>query len=981
MGIKFEAHKEYAKKYNSYEVDRNIILYEARDGNSVSDSPLAIFEYLNIKNKYSNFKHVWVINNLHEESYKTLHSVNSNVIFVKRNTKEYIMYLLKAKYLINNSTFPSFFIKKNNQIYINTWHGTPLKKMGFDISDEIFNNANVERNILMTDYFLSPNKYTTEIFINAYRLNGAYGGEIIETGYPRLDFTVNGSREGAINILKLHGLILDQELDTIAYVPTWRGNSAQSPKDSIDQVIAEFLFLRKKLIGKYNVLLKVHPFIFEKVKNNEKLKGKLIPDYIDINKVLPCIDLLITDYSSVIFDYLTLKRPIIYYNWDADLFSRERGMYFDTQLLPGPVAYTIHEVLHCISQKVNQEIIYDENTNSFLENNDGKISKRVVEYIFDQKNTEVKLIKFNNDKKKIIIYPGNFSNNGITVSLINLINSLDTSLYDITLFMNPPSKIAESNLDKIRYKTRFLFRVGNSLYSKNLEKVILKLIPNRYRGELLRKIYSLEIRRLFANLNFDVAIDFSGYSYFWAKFIAFSNANKKIIYMHNDLKSESHKIINGRKPHLKNLTNLFLIYNHFDMVINVSSSLLEVNYSNLRKRLQRNKMFIAENIVKISENNDFEDKEYGIEKHLKRYKLAKNRLIIYPNIENMDKYVEKNFLINSFVMAIAKYTKEQQIFVKLLIDNVYEGWTNLDNLVEIDLEIQIKNVFQIASIKKTDKFYLFGENFPSLKNVVTSSEKLVTNYFFVKEYTNIDNIRYAFISNSMGIEGWINSVALTHIHKFSRYNPIFLYFLYKNKKNTIKLPKDSHANNIRDRAINSRKLIKECRENEKIITFCVGRLSPEKNHINLIHAIKKVATRIPNIILFIIGEGALRGDLIEEIERLGLTENVKMLGYINNPTTLMKEDDFFVFPSYYEGQGMALIEALSIGMHIITSPIPTSKEILDRNSIGSISKGYDSDSLASAIIFSILNKENAGYNFDLDLYNESALKKFEKIIR
>ena len=108
---------------------------------------------------------------------------------MKRNSKQYLKWLATSKYLINNSTFQSFFIPKNDQIYINTWHGTPLKRMGFDIPGNPAHSQNVVRNFLSADYLLSPNDHTTKILLDSYKLNGLYNGEIIQEGYPRIDLT------------------------------------------------------------------------------------------------------------------------------------------------------------------------------------------------------------------------------------------------------------------------------------------------------------------------------------------------------------------------------------------------------------------------------------------------------------------------------------------------------------------------------------------------------------------------------------------------------------------------------------------------------------------------------------------------------------------------------------------------------------------------------------------------------------------------
>lgn len=348
----FVPREYYSRFYEQSCINSDTILYESRDGSTISDSPLALFLSLANNKDYTNFQHVWVV----IDKLSSLNLINvpeslkSKILFVERNSKEYVDYMLTAKYLITNSTFQSWFSKKKEQVYINTWHGTPLKAMGFDIENQLGNTQNVLRNLLMTDYFLSPNPHTTKIFAGSgYKMRGIYKGEIIESGYPRIDLTKETSSDDAKNLLKELGIELDSNLPVVVYMPTWRGNDTQNPSDSIAQVIAELKYLRKEFLGKYNIILKVHPYLYKKAKNYKELSGALIDDAMDANLVLAATDILITDFSSVFFDYLVTDKPIIFYAWDQDIYSEDRGMYLDMAELPAPILKTVIEIADYLS--------------------------------------------------------------------------------------------------------------------------------------------------------------------------------------------------------------------------------------------------------------------------------------------------------------------------------------------------------------------------------------------------------------------------------------------------------------------------------------------------------------------------------------------------------------------------------------------------------------------------------------------------------
>lgn len=167
----------FLEKYLDYynlPVDESIILYESFNGQGMIDNPYGLFKEFY---KIDGFKHVWVLNNFEQSWFSIMEY--PDVIFVKHGSDEYLYYLSVAKYLINNCTFPTYFTKKDNQIYINTWHGIPIKKLGYDVANSRIGLGNTIRNFLSSDYILSANSFMTDVYKNGYMLNGLYGGKII----------------------------------------------------------------------------------------------------------------------------------------------------------------------------------------------------------------------------------------------------------------------------------------------------------------------------------------------------------------------------------------------------------------------------------------------------------------------------------------------------------------------------------------------------------------------------------------------------------------------------------------------------------------------------------------------------------------------------------------------------------------------------------------------------------------------------------
>ena len=527
----------YAKYYQELDIKKNSILFESRDGKSFADNPLAIYLNLLARSDFKNYQFYWTYTQDCKDDIELLPQ-DERVKFVRRNSDEYLQCLTSCQYLINNSTFQAFYTKKEGQIYINTWHGIPLKQMGLDMPDNSFGEKNVMRNLLMSDYFLSPNSYTTNIFRRAYKLDGLYEGKIIENGYPRVDLTTS-SQFDVEPLLTKYNVKIDKTKQIILYTPTWKGSRFDNPRTSINKLIAEIKYLEQELGSNYQILCKVHPFTYKQIAETGLLNGYLIPDTMDANQLLSLVDVLVTDYSSIFFDYLVTEKPIIFYCWDKELYKEERGLYIEEQKLPGPVVETIFDVSAQIKRLDEVKSVYSHNYAIMKEKmcslQTGQVTQRLVDKLFLGKD-DVQIVTVP-QKEKILIYGGALKVNGITEALMSLLSNIDKDKYDITILVNPQTNKHKEeqdyilkNINYLRRKFRVIFKFGSPIYT--LKERFADLQSFRVTHEELNypiNAYKREAKRLTACCHFDVAIDYSGYSYYWAKLIAFANANKHLI--------------------------------------------------------------------------------------------------------------------------------------------------------------------------------------------------------------------------------------------------------------------------------------------------------------------------------------------------------------------------------------------------------------------------------------------------------------------
>ncbi len=374
-------------------VDNNVLIFCSFNGKSYSCSPKAIYEYIVSEPKYSTYKFVWSF--IEPEKYKFLEN-NKNTIVVKQNSKQYQKYLAMAKYWIFNYKIPDYIYPKKNQVFVQCWHGTPLKRLGCDLQhfDNVLNTIEEMKKRYKIEaekftYFLSPSKFASEKFISAWNLK-EIGKEdiIIEEGYPRNDFLFNYTEKDIMKIKKRLGIEKDNR-KIILYAPTYRSDQHSSNEGYVYKEELDFEHLKQKIGDKYIILFRPHYFIANNF-DFEKFKGFVydVSKIDDINYLYIISDMLITDYSSVFFDFANLKRPIIFYMYDLEHYrDKSNGFYIDLNELPFKITQTQEELEKEIIE-VDMNFSYDAKYKEFNEKynylDDGQASRRVVERILKE---------------------------------------------------------------------------------------------------------------------------------------------------------------------------------------------------------------------------------------------------------------------------------------------------------------------------------------------------------------------------------------------------------------------------------------------------------------------------------------------------------------------------------------------------------------------------------------------------------------------
>lgn len=322
-------------------VKSNRIFCWTYNNKKFSDSPRAITEYL-LDNKCDDYSIYWGFDKDIDTS-----SLDKRIKIVRKYSFAYISALYSSRFIFNNSRnniFDSLFIKKQNQKYIQTWHGPfALKRIEKDVEDKLSKKyiRQAKLDSKMCDLMLSNSKTYSELIKNAFW----YNGQILEKCVPRNDvfYNVQFIRNSYINVRNRLGFTNDCKI--VLYAPTFRADrNLRYYRINWDNIIPS---LQKMLGSDVKVLVRLHPNMIsvEGVETLVDYDNVLdITSAPDITEFLLAADAMISDYTSAMFDFVLLDRPCFIYAIDIDDY--DRGFYWDLNQLPFPIA---EDEIHLIS--------------------------------------------------------------------------------------------------------------------------------------------------------------------------------------------------------------------------------------------------------------------------------------------------------------------------------------------------------------------------------------------------------------------------------------------------------------------------------------------------------------------------------------------------------------------------------------------------------------------------------------------------------
>lgn len=548
--------------YRHLPLKNNLIFLDSRNGKEIAGNIYRIIMELS-NEQYKNFKLILSINkNSKSEAKKILCGHNLNVKLVITDSKNFFKYLATSKYLIADTSFNRRFIKREGQLYLNTWHGTPLKKMGRDNISGIYNMGNIQRNLLMSDYILFPSEYMKKVMTKAYMLDHIFQGKYLCEGYPRNTIFFNvESRKKIRKTLNIDNKIV------LVYMPTWR---EQNKAYHTELLNTHLQALDEQLDDNQILLVKLHPL--SQVGNIESYRHiKIFPPTFEAYEILNCADILITDYSSVFFDFANTRRKIILFVYDQEEYLSNRGLYINLNELPFPKVYTISELIN----EINRPFVF--NYETFIEKyctyEKQEATSNICKHFILNQKTSLESEPCSNKKENILFYAGDLAKNGITTALLALFKNIDTTKYNYFIsfretilkkspqnLLKVPANISILPLASDAHKTLFEAIADKLFYRYKIENSVIQYYRNR--------LYKREVKKHFASIPFRRVIQYNGYEIYTISLFERFRC-KRAIWVHNDMTRE----ITLR--HNQNGMILKEAYNQYDFVIAVTQDLVE----------------------------------------------------------------------------------------------------------------------------------------------------------------------------------------------------------------------------------------------------------------------------------------------------------------------------------------------------------------------------------------------------------------------
>ena len=543
----------YDAYYNSA-IEDDMVYIESRNGFDFTGNLFRIVEELST-GKYGNFRiYVYAESHVNAKIEEYAKNYNLNIHEVINSNDKACEIMHKAKYVFTDSGIRYKYVKKQGQIFVNTWHGTILKLMGIDNSHERLTMGIIQRSLLFSDYLIFPSDYLKYRLLKSFMLEDVYPGKILLEGYPRNSVFLDESR--CMEFRSKFGL---ENHEIFIYMPTFKGLVDNRKDEKQKGEVSEFLKEIDESMNDDQVMFaKLHPYNTQKIDFDKFTHIRPFPKGFEIYDIVNMADCLITDYSSVFFDFANTRRKIIIFNYDEEEYLSDRGFYFPLSDLPFPKVQTVSALIN------EMKLLKDYDDTQFVEKFCQYERPDAVEYICDtifNGNDSCRFETIDNGRPNVLLFAGDFTDNDCVDNMLEYIESIDCEKYNVFVTFC-------SWMENIRQNPESVFNripegVGVLPFANNLFPTIKeKLEYNKlYKGseecydDSMKSFFKRTFDLQFGNLNFEYIVSFDSSDF--NQNLTFDSACDNF-YLLSDSNSKVEKII-GRDSAASNLKDLPLL--------------------------------------------------------------------------------------------------------------------------------------------------------------------------------------------------------------------------------------------------------------------------------------------------------------------------------------------------------------------------------------------------------------------------------------
>ncbi|MBQ6512551.1 CDP-glycerol glycerophosphotransferase family protein [Methanobrevibacter sp.] len=548
--------------YYSSPIDENLIYFESRNGRDFTGNIFRIIEELST-GAYGDYKIcVYATEKVKARILDFKKNYNLKIDRILTSKKDAAIALEKAKYVFTDSGIQTKYVKREGQIFVNTWHGTPLKLMGSDNVFEVPALGFIQHSLLSSDYLLYPNEYMCQKMTEAFMIEKIYSGKILLEGYPRNSIFFDESHASSLKD-KLN--LTDKEI--FIYMPTFRGIVTDRDDEKQRDDVESYLFeIDSKLDDSQVLFAKLHAYNESQIDFNRFSHIRAFPKGYEIYEIINMGDVLITDYSSVFFDFANTSRKIIIFNYDEEDYLSYRGFYFPLDDLPFPKVRNVDDLI----AEMNCPKEYDDTQfiKSFCSYDSINASKNICRHIFKNENV-CKEIRLANENPNILIYAGDLSDGKITDSIISLLDKADRKANNFFITFKPWDENIKKNFKDILnmfprdveflpFKSNLIPTIREKMdYDKFFENNSTNNIPDS-----LKRLFKRSYDKQYGAVDFDFALDFYGIDSDVSMILA--SSQNSIIWLHDNAFNTN-----------QNPNVIREILNSFDLIVTDSDKLAE----------------------------------------------------------------------------------------------------------------------------------------------------------------------------------------------------------------------------------------------------------------------------------------------------------------------------------------------------------------------------------------------------------------------